>query len=180
MNILGMLLESQGAPAVKQLASSFGIGEGQAKNAVSALVPALTRGLQKNLSQGGGVQDLIGALSRGNHQQYLDQPEALAGAAATAEGNGILGHLLGSKDVSRQVASHAASQTGLDVGLLKKMLPVVASMVMGGVSKQAGAQNMLGGGSSMPDLGGLLGFLDADKDESVIDDVLGMAGKLFK
>ena len=63
------------------------------------------------------------------------------------------------------------------------MLPVIATMVMGSVSKQAGAANLQGGpaaGGSASGSAGLLNrFLDADKDGSVIDDVLGMAGKLF-
>ncbi|MDX1696748.1 MAG: DUF937 domain-containing protein, partial [Thiohalobacterales bacterium] len=102
------------------------------------------------------------------------------GNEAAREGNAILGHLLGSKDVSRRVASHAAGKTGMDEGLLKKMLPVIATMVMGSVSKQASSNNLLGGISSGTSGTSLLTrFLDADKDGSALDDILGMAGKFF-
>ena len=37
-----------------------------------------------------------------------------------ADGNGILGHLLGIKDASRAVANNASQQTGIGAGLLKK------------------------------------------------------------
>ena len=47
----------------------------------------------------------MSALSSGNHGQYLDRPASLADPAAVTDGNGILGHLLGSKDVSREFAS---------------------------------------------------------------------------
>ncbi len=142
MNLLGMLLESQGSPALKQLAKGFGLNEGDAENVLTEMVPALSRGMQNNLSRQNGLEDLLGALGRGNHQRYVDQPETLADKEATREGNAILGHLLGSKDVSRRVAKHAAGKTGMDESLLKKMLPVIATMVMGAVSKQAGAQNL--------------------------------------
>ncbi len=44
--------------------------------------------------------------------------------------------MFGSKDVSRQVAAHASRQTVLGADLLKQMLPVVAAMTMGVLSKQ--------------------------------------------
>jgi len=85
------------------------------------------------------------------------------------DGNAILGHLFGSKDVSRAVAGHAAAQTGIDTGLLKKMLPLVASMAMGSLSKQTrqpsiqsqlaglAMKQMMGGGQQSGGLAGLIG-----------------------
>ena len=183
MNLLGMLLDTQGSPALKQLTSAFGVNEGDAKNALSALVPALARGMQNNLGQQNGLEELLGALATGRHRRYLDQPGTVSPGQVTEDGNAILGHLFGSKDVSRRVADHAAAQTGLDAGLQKKMLPVVATLVMGSVSKQAGAQDLPGGqagGAGVAGLGGLLTqFLDADKDGSVLDDLAGMARKFL-
>lgn len=182
MNLLEMLLDSQSAPAMEQLGKGFGLSDGDTRNVLSELVPALSRGMQNNLSRSGGLESLLGALSKGNHQRYIDQPDKLASGEATAEGNAILGHLLGSKDVSRNVARHAAGRTGVDEGMLKKMLPVIASMVMGAVSKQAGAQNMLGAtpAAGAPSGNLLSQFLDSDKDGSVIDDVIGLAGRLLR
>jgi hypothetical protein len=51
--------------------------------------------------------------------------------ADRADGNGILGHILGSKDVSRQVAAQASARTGIGADVLKKMLPLVATLAMG-------------------------------------------------
>ena len=67
------------------------------------------------------------------------------------------GHLLGSKDLSRSVATHAAQKTGLTDGLLKKMLPIVATMLMGSLSKQ----------SKQPDMASmLLGMLGGQQQSS--------------
>ena len=120
----------------------------------------------------------MGALSKGSHQRYLDEPSLLSEAATTNDGNGILGHLLGSKDVSRQVATRASASTGIGAGVLKKMLPLVASMAMGALSKKSAA------GSPAPSaegLGGLLGGLmgGGDDDGLGVDDLLGLAKKLF-
>jgi hypothetical protein len=184
MNLLELLLDAQDSPALKQLATNFGISETDAREAVAEMTPALSRGLQHNISQQDGLESLLGALKKGNHQRYSDHPEALAEGSTTAEGNAILGHILGSKDVSRRVASHAASTTGLGAGLLKKMLPVIATMVMGSLSKQSASSALpggVGGASQAGDVTGLLTqLLDADKDGSVMDDLLGMAGRFMR
>jgi len=60
------------------------------------------------------------------------------------------------------------------------MLPVVATMVMGGLSKQSNSgggalAGLLGGGNQQSGGQSLLtSFLDADGDGSVADDLLGM------
>jgi len=105
---------------------------------MAQLVPALAAGVQKNTQAADGLAGLTRALQSGNHERYLDEPESLADSGATADGIGILGHVLGSKDVSRQVAAAATSETGIDVGIIKQMLPLVATLVMGGLSKQTG------------------------------------------
>ena len=56
---------------------------------------------------------LLSALTNGNHSQYLENPELLGQQSTVAEGNGILGHIFGSKEVSRSVAGQAAEQTGI-------------------------------------------------------------------
>ena len=105
MNLLKTILEAQGGGAVSQVASALGLEQKQASTGIEKLLPALTQGLTKNMGSEGGLQALLGALDKGGHDQYLDNPAALSDERAIKDGNGILGHLLGSKDVSRQVAS---------------------------------------------------------------------------
>lgn len=181
--LLEMILKSQNGAGVEQIAKSFGLDGNDAVKAIANLLPGLTGGVQKNISSPQGLDGLVKALGKGNHQQYIDQPETLGRAETTQDGNNILGHLLGSKEASRELAGQAAANTGIDAGILKQMLPVIASMVMGGLSKQGGsmgAMNQLGGGSQSSGMADMLGsFLDADKDGSVADDLLGMARKFL-
>ena len=179
MNLLNLLLDNQNSSAIKQLAENFGLSENATKQAVSEMAPALSKGLQKSASSPQGLEALMGALSKGSHQRYVDQPESLANTESVTDGNAILGHILGSKDASRQVAGHAASKTGLDSSILKKMLPMVATMVMGTMSKQASSGKLSGGDTS--GAGGLLSkFLDSDGDGSIMDDIAGLAGKFLR
>ncbi len=183
MNLLEMLLNNQGGESVKQMGKAVGLGETDTKNILERVLPAVTRGLKNNASSESGLESLMSALNRGSHQRYLEQPETLRKPESILEGNAILGHIFGSKDVSRNVASHAAKQTGQDTGIIKKLLPMVAAAAMGALSKQtnggtAPSASMSGSQNDSP-LGLLGSFLDADNDGDVMDDILGMAKRFF-
>lgn len=183
-----MILQSRNGAGVAQLADSFGISGADAAKAIANLLPGLAGGVQKNIASPQGLEGLLQALDRGGHQQYLDRPETLTRPETVQDGNNILGHLLGSKDASRALAGQAAANTGIDVGILKQMLPIVAGMVMGGLSKQGnalgamnqGVNSQASGANQASGLAAMLGsFLDANKDGSVVDDLVGMARKFL-
>jgi len=118
-----------------------------------------------------------------------------------SRGNDVLGQIFGSKDVSRTVAQNAASQSGLEPSLLKKMLPMLAMLVAGYMAKQRSAGgvaqpsptggglgdllgSLLGGqgaGRGTPGAaGGLASMLDLNGDGNPLDDILRMAGKALR
>ena len=179
MDILDNIMNAGNGAAVRQLGSQLGLNEAQTAAALSALVPALSAGLRQNAQSPDGLSGLIGALSGGAHQRYIDNPAALGDAGTLADGNGILGHVFGNKDVSRQVAVRAGAQTGLAPELMKRMLPLVATLVMGAMSRQAASR---GGAPLASDGGGGLfemlgGALDQNRDGSALDDILGTIGR---
>ncbi len=118
------------------LATRFGLSPEQAKTAIGSLMPAVAGGFRKRAE----ANDLAPVTDTASNIDQLD----------TASGNDILGHIFGSKDVSRQVPDHAAGQSGLSTTVMKAMLPIVAAMVAKHVaSKETGGG--LGG------LGGIFG-----------------------
>lgn len=184
MSLLDTILNSQNGAPVQQMARSFGLDESDVNNVLQQFLPALTNGVKRNVNDNssGGLDGLLGALNNGGHDRYLDEPDALSQASSQDEGNHILGHLLGSKEVSRELASRTAQNTGLDSNMLKQMLPLVANLVMGSLSKQNHQGNLgLGQSSAQTDsLSPLMSMLDSDGDGSVIDDVLGLAAKFLR
>src|SRR5690606_40425775 len=110
MNILDTITGTQNGAAVQQLASQFGLSREQTSDALGALLPALAAGLQKNMSSQDGLSGLISALSSGHHQKYLEDPTSLSDPNTRNDGNAILGHVLGSKDVSRAVADRKSTR----------------------------------------------------------------------
>lgn len=182
MSLFDSLLGGQNAQLVSQLAKQAGLDSSDVQNIVGQLLPVLSNSIKQNANNGSGLQSLLQALQNGNHSKYLDNPEVLAEPSATAEGNAILGHILGSKDDSRNLARQAADATGADESIVKKLLPLVAATAMGALSKtanQASTQANLSN-SNNPDLGNLLvSFLDSNNDGNITDDLLNIAKKFL-
>jgi hypothetical protein len=180
---------------IQSMARELGISESEASRGAEALAPAILGGLKKQAqAQPAGLEGLGGLLGQLGGGSLLDNvlsPEP----TDVSRGNDVLGELFGSRDVSRTVAQNAAAQSGLDAGVLKKMLPMLAMLVAGYMAKQPG-QGMPGQGSG--GLGGLLGgllggqgagrqatggglsglasMLDMNGDGNALDDILKMVG----
>ncbi|HSD71759.1 MAG TPA: DUF937 domain-containing protein, partial [Thermoanaerobaculia bacterium] len=81
----------------------------------------------------------------------------------------------------RQVAQNASERTGIGADTLKKMLPLVAAMVMGGLARNTNAADS---GEVVPEKAGgimamLTPLLDRNRDGSMMDDIIGMAGSFL-
>ncbi len=187
---------------LQQIARELGVSESQAASGAAALLPAILGGFKKQAqAMPTGLEGLGGLLGQLGGGGLLD--EVLAPRPTDpSRGNDVLGQIFGSKDVSRSVAQNAASRTGLDATLLKKMLPVLAMAVAGFMARQSGGTaarrpsaagglgslgsllgGLLGGGrggasaSAAPGLGGLASMLDLDGDGNPLDDIMDMVGK---
>jgi hypothetical protein len=189
MEITDLLAQMGG---VQSVARDLGVSESQARQGAEALLPAVLGGFKKQAQQQpSGLDGLGGLLGQLGGAGLLDN---VLGAQPTdvSRGNDVLGQIFGSKDVSRAVAADASSRAGLDVGVLKKMLPILAMMVAGFMSKQGGDSRSSSGGGLGSLIGGLLGggrgrgatgagalasMLDVDGDGNPLDDILGMLGQ---
>lgn len=156
---------------VETLGKQFGLEGSQTGDVVGQVLGALGGGVKQNTQQQGGLESLMGALQKGDHAKYVEQPENALNA--TDEGNKILGHLLGGKEQSRIVAAQAEQATGVQSDVIKQMLPMIATMAMGAMSKNASS-------SQSSSLGGLMTMLDMDKDGSPVDDIMKLVGGLGK
>lgn len=180
MDLMDLLKSAGGSDSLGQLAKTVGLGSGDTSNLVAALAPALMRGMQKNTADDSGLAGLRRALETGGHDRYIENPELLASKKTRRDGNNILGHIFGSKDVSRNVAAVAAKETGIDASMIKKALPLLAALAMGAMSKKSSAGKDIGSSLSkggLGPLGDLLGM--GGKSGGALDDILGMARKFF-
>ena len=176
MSLAETIAQLGGRSAVEQVAKQFGLPSSVTSQAVGMLLPSLSAGIAKNTQEEGGLSSLLSALASGNHSEYLEEPETLAATSTTEDGNNILGHVLGGKDASRAVASTVAGVLGIENDTVKKMLPVVAALAMGGLAKQAKSAGLskesASGGGASDVLGQLAGMID-------VKDAASILGNLF-
>lgn len=156
----------------KDLAKQFGVGEDAVDAAVTQILPGLVGGLAAN-AQGGGEASLEQALA-----QHQGKSTRLADIDAT-DGEKIVANVFGEKknDVVKAVAD-SGKDKGATQGLIEKLLPIVAPIVLAWVASQffggktetkaaektssGGLGDLLGGlvsGGGGDALGGLLGGL---------------------
>jgi hypothetical protein len=198
MQITDILAQMGG---LQSMARELGVSETQAASGAEALIPAILGGFKKQAqAQPTGLEGLGGLLGQLGGGGLLDNVLAPQ-PTDVSQGNNVLGQIFGSKDVSRAVAQNAASQSGLDPSLLKKMLPMLAMLVAGYMAKQRGAGaeaqpspmsgglggllgGLLGGGRGAEPAGsgasGLASMLDLNGDGNPLDDIMRMAGKAMR
>jgi len=144
--LFDMMANAQNGQGMEMLARQFNLSQQQAQQAVDALMPAFSQGLKRNVSDPYGIAAFMNALASGNYGKYFEDAQNAFSPQGVAEGNGILGQLFGSKELSRAVAEQAAQATGIGQQVLQQMLPVIASMVMGGLFKQSTTPMQAAGG----------------------------------
>jgi len=132
-----LMMEAQNGEAVKNMARQFGLSPEQAEAAIRATLPAFSMGLKHNTANPAGLQNFMNALSGGQHLHYFEDAAAFFEPRTREDGDAILGHLFGSKDMSRIVADQAAQASGIGAAIVKQMLPLIASMIMGGMYRQS-------------------------------------------
>ncbi len=157
--LFDMLNNAQNGQAMDALARQFNLSRAQTQAAVEALLPAFSQGLKRNASDPYGVGAFLTAMASGQHGKYFEDASQAFAQPGVDEGNGILGHLFGSKELSRAVAAQAAQATGIGQQVLQQMLPVIAAMIMGGLYKQTTGQAQAGGfgGAGNNPLGDIIG-----------------------
>lgn len=130
----------------------FGLDEAQTRAAFDALVPVVAAGVRRSAQSPAGLQDIFKSVLTGGFGESLDDEDAVRFDSAKPRGDDVLGQIFKSKDVSREVAQQLSATSGIGAAILKKLLPIVASIVMGQVAKKMGAGSSSGGG-----LGDILG-----------------------
>jgi hypothetical protein len=175
---------------LQSIARELGISEAEAASGAAALTPAILGGIEKQAqTQPNGLEGLaglLGSLGGGGLLDNLLSPEP----TDVNQGNNVLGQIFGSKDVSRTVAQHASTQSGVSPQVLKKMLPLLAMLVTGYLARKrssaAPAQTQSTGGGGLGGLlggllggggGGLGGLFGGGGGGNPLDDILRQAGR---
>jgi hypothetical protein len=148
---LNQLLESHAG----QISQRIDADPAQTRTAIDAAVPALLAALGNEAERGEGLKHAIAQDHDGSIidqlSQYLDGTAQLS--PRTTNGAGILDHVLG--DRQGEMAQALSAKSGLDLGSIMKLLPLLAPILMGMLGKKSSSSG--GGGFSLDYLGSILG-----------------------
>lgn len=167
-----------------QISRRIDADEGQTAAALQAAIPALMAALNGEVSRGES-SGLRAAIERDHDGSILDQLDDYLGGNAsglsprTTNGSGILSHVLG--DQQEDVARALSAKSGLDLGSIMQLLPLLAPILMGFLGKKSGSSGSSGssgGGFGLDDLGSILGkeTSDARSKNPDIGDILDSLG----
>lgn len=138
-----------------QLASQLGVDEKTAQHAVRQALPALLGGMQANAKDEGGAASLAEAI--GQHDSGLLDGGVDLDQVDTGDGAKIVRHVFGGN--TDQVVNQLGSVGDMGKGLVQKLLPILAPIVMAYLAKKfgGGGQQDSGDGQQGGGLGDLLG-----------------------
>jgi len=172
----------------QQAASKTGMDAGLAEKMMPMAMAALMGGLKKNASRPEGAEALARALDK-HDGSLLNNISQLGQDDTLADGQKILGHILGGKQNQTQRA--LAKSAGVGEDQVGKLLAMAAPMVLASLGRAKREQGLdvssLAGlvteesvraqKAAPSEIGGLMNFLDQDGDGDFKDDLLEAAGK---
>jgi hypothetical protein len=177
-----------GPAVVDRISRQLGVDEQTARQGIQVALPLLVSALARNSASPQGAQALSAALARDHDGSVLGRvPEAIAGYQA-GPGDGILRHVLG--DQRQRVETTLTQSTGVDASAMLQMLAPVVLGALGNMQRQQHLDPTALASTLQRDrqqleqtdqgvMGVVSALLDTNRDGSVMDDVIGMAGRLF-
>jgi hypothetical protein len=150
---------------MSHIAEMLGVDEDTAANATRTAVPALVQGMQANAADDERAASLANAIAQ--HAKALSGRDAAPDldAVDTDDGEKIVQHVFG--DNEEQVVNQLGGLGG-GSDMIKKLLPVLAPIVMGFLAKQFSNR-----GDSGSSAGASSASLQQEGSGGGIDDVLG-------
>jgi hypothetical protein len=157
MNLMNVLQGQLSDDLLGQISEHIGAEPAQTAQAANGVFATLLGGLANNASTENGLSALGSALDRDHDGSMLDDLFGMVGGmmqgnaapAGASNGLGILGHILG--DRQEVAAQQIGQSSGLSMGQVMKLMPILAPIVMGVLGKAKNSGGL--------DLGGLAGIL---------------------
>lgn len=175
MDLMQLLQGQLDDNVIGQMSEHIGANPEQTASAANGIFASLLGGLANNAASEGGLSSLLGALDKNHDGSVLDDLPGLVGGllqndgqgTGAANGLGILGHVLGGQQEA--VASQVSQSSGLNMGQVMKLLPVLAPIVMGVLGR---AKNQ--GGLDLGNLAGILmGSAQNGAQQNGMGDLIG-------
>ena len=143
-NLYEILNNAHDGEGMTALGREFGLTPTQTEAAVTALLPAISTGLKQSTATLDGLGNLFSVMGQQQDlQDMYDDPETAFGPEGISAGKDALSVIFGSPDVSRAVIDHAQNFSGVSSDILKKMLPVLAGVLVSGLMRSSSSRKAM-------------------------------------
>ncbi len=167
------LIESHGDQVASKLSAATDLTPEQSIQALSAISPLVLGSLKRKQAEvgEGGIEELLAnAGITADQADNIDDVFEKGLAGHSSQTRAIFG-----EEAQEQTASALSKKFNIGGALAKKLLPMLAPIILGMLMKKGG---QAGGGATQSGGGGLMGgissIIDRDGDGSIIDDIAGM------
>jgi hypothetical protein len=185
MNLLEILHGQLDDNVINDLSQHIGAEPTQTAQGAKDIFATLLGGLTNNIQKPGGLEMLGSVLDRDHDGSMLDdlmglvtgakQQESQTAAPAALNGLGMLKHILGGQQET--AAQQISQNSGLNMGQIMKLMPILAPIVMSVLGKSKSQGNL-----GLGDLAGILmgGAQQAQQQSGGLGDLLsGVLGGVF-
>jgi len=163
-NLIEDFIGSLGPEVSQKLSNKTNLDAGTIQNLLPVVMPMILGGLKKQKDEHGGEARVDHILNKYGSASVLNNLDGLFDEKLKDNSTDPnLGGLLG--NAGTDVVSHLTNNFKMDAGTASKLIPMLAPIVLGFLTKKRDS----GTGTS-----GLASLLDQDGDGSVLDDVAGM------
>jgi hypothetical protein len=189
MSLMDQLTQVVVGQVAKEAAAKTGLSEGLAAQMMPAAMAMLMNGLKKNASTPEGAEALAKALDR-HDGSLLNNVGKLTDDSTLADGQKILGHILGSK---QGPATSALAKSGVSESQIGSLLAMAAPAVLASLGRAKREQGLDISGlaglvteegvraekQAPNELSGLMKLIDKDGDGNVTEEIMGMGAKML-
>ena len=190
--LLSGMLSKIGENGIEKISQSARIDPATAKKILAQAGPLIAGKMADNAKKPEGLSSLDKAL-QDHDGSIFDRIGDLTNPQVDTKGAKILGHIFGGS--KEKITEAVAKNNNVDSSTTAKILEMAAPLILGQLGSQKKSNNLdagsifdllkgekkssgASGDSMFMDLAEQ--FLDKDDDGSIVDDLIGMAGKLFK
>lgn len=126
MQMHDALRRADGGTVIAELATAFAVEPAAAEAALRATMAELAWYLERNTLSRKGLADVVEALGNGDHAKHLDKPGAFRDPTVQADGEAVLGHILGLRRHNLTLAARVARRSEVSEETVRSMLPALA------------------------------------------------------
>jgi len=137
MDILNLISTARQGQTVPLFGTYFELSQKQVEAVLGNVVPMLEDALTRLMASPQGLAAILAQLASGQYQRDQNASDIFENSRILANGTGVLSLLLRNETTIRIVSLVVAEGSKVDVTLIRRMMPYIATFYMGALAKRS-------------------------------------------